>query len=107
MGVHVAFDLRLELGHGLAARHEVGDLLAGLLALEEVGGQGAADEHREMIADGHRVDDLVGDEDHREAALARPPGAPFSSQPVIGAHRSALRLRVDLYQQGCWDPRIK
>ena len=38
---HVAFDLGFELGHRLAAGHQVGDLLAALLALAEVGGLGA------------------------------------------------------------------
>ena len=74
VGLHVAFDLGSELGHGLAAGHQVGDLLAGLLALAEIGRHGAADQHGEVVADRHRVDDLVGDEDHREAALAAPPG---------------------------------
>ena len=49
---HIAFDFGFQLGHVLAAGHQVSDLLAALFALAEVGGLGAADQHGEMVADG-------------------------------------------------------
>ena len=70
MGLLVVLDLGVEIGQGLSARHEIGDLLSGLFAAHEVRSQGAADQHRVVIADGHRMGNLVGDEDHGEPALA-------------------------------------
>ena len=34
----------------LAARHQVGDFLAGLFALAEIGNDGAADQHGKVVA---------------------------------------------------------
>ena len=34
----------------LAARHQVGDFLAGLFALAEIGSDGAADQHGKVVA---------------------------------------------------------
>ena len=70
MGLFECIDLGVEIGQGLSARHEIGDLLPGLFAAHEVRSQGAADQHCVVIADGHRMGDLVGDEDHCEASLA-------------------------------------
>ena len=71
MGTLIGLDLRLQLGHGLATGHQVGDLLAGALALAEVGGKGTADEDGEVVAHGHGVGDVVGDQDDRDALLPR------------------------------------
>src|SRR5882762_6565292 len=49
---HVAFDLRLQLGHLLAARHKIGDFLPALFALSEVRGLRAMDENCEVVANG-------------------------------------------------------
>src|SRR4051794_16175031 len=70
VGLHVAFDLGTEIGQSFAPCHQVGDLLASLLSLEEIGRQGAAYQHGIVVAYGHRVGDLVGDEDHREPAFS-------------------------------------
>jgi hypothetical protein len=58
---HVARDLGLELGHVLAASHEVGNRFAGLLTLSEIRRLGAFDEDGEMLPDSQCVDDVVGD----------------------------------------------
>jgi hypothetical protein len=68
---HVALDLGFKLCHRLAARHQIGDLFACLLALAEVGGDGATDQHGKMVPHGHGVCDLMGNEDDREAAPLR------------------------------------
>ena len=90
MGGRVAFDLRLELRHRLASRHEVGDLLARLFTLAEIRRLRPTDEHREVIANGHRVDDVVGDEDHREPAPSR---LKHDSQDVSGLLHAERRGR--------------
>ena len=70
MGRHVAFDLAFELGHRLAAGHEIRDLLSGLLTLAEVGRLGAPNQNRKVVPDSQGVNDLVGDEDDCDAFLA-------------------------------------
>ena len=67
MCCEMAFDLSLEFRHGFAACHQVGDLFAGPFALAEIGGNRATDQHRKMVADGHRMCHLMGDKDHSEA----------------------------------------
>src|SRR4051812_45845263 len=67
----VLLDLGLELGHRLAAGHQVGDLLAGALALAEVVSDHSADEDGEVVPNGHRVRDVVRDEDDGDALLPR------------------------------------
>ena len=71
VGRHVAFDLGLEFGHVLATGHEVRDLFAGLFSLPEVGRLGAFDEDREVVSDRESVDDIVSDEDDRNALPPR------------------------------------
>ena len=68
MGFLVNVDLGLEIGQGLSTGHEIGDFLSGLFTAHEVRGQGAPDQHCEVIADGHRMGNLVGDKNDREAA---------------------------------------
>ena len=71
MSSHVARDLGLELGHVLAASHQVGDLLTGLFSLAEVGRLGAFDEDGEVVPNRKRMDDVVSDEDDGDALLPR------------------------------------
>ena len=71
VGLPVALDFGFEIGHGLAASHQVGDLLSGFLPLGEIGGLGAADQHREVVPDSERMDDVVSGEDYRDALIAR------------------------------------
>src|SRR6185369_14260403 len=70
VGHLVAFYLRLEIGHVLAAGHQVGDLFTALLALAKIGRLGAPDEDREVVADRQRMDDAMRNEDHGETFLA-------------------------------------
>jgi C4-dicarboxylate transporter, DctM subunit len=69
--LQVALDLGLQLGHGLAAGHQVGHLGARLFTLAEIGRLGAAYQHRKVVTHGERVHHVVGDEDHRHAFFAR------------------------------------
>lgn len=63
MGSHVALHLGAKVRQGLTTRHEIGDFLAGLFTLSEVGGDRPTDEDSEVVADGHRMCHLVRDED--------------------------------------------
>ena len=56
----------------------------------EVRSQSAANQHRVVIAYGHRMGDLVGDEDHSEAALA---GLQHDAQDVRGLLYAKSRSR--------------
>src|SRR3984957_9636600 len=67
---HVTRDLGLELGHVLAASHQVGDLFASLLTLAEICRLGAFDEDGEMVPDSQCMDDVVCDENDGYAPLA-------------------------------------
>ena len=64
----VVFKRGLKPGYGFAAGHQVGDVLAGPLAFLEVGGNRAADQHGEVVADDRGIHHLMGDEDHHQAA---------------------------------------
>ena len=66
---HVPFDFGFKAGHRGTARHQVGDLFAGLFALLEIRRDGAADQDGEVVTHSHGMHDLVGDEDDGEAAL--------------------------------------
>ncbi|MBP0484805.1 hypothetical protein [Sagittula salina] len=68
VGVHIAVDVRLGVGHALASRHKVGDFLSGLFAHAEISRDGTRDQHGEVVADRHGVHPLRGDEDHRQPA---------------------------------------
>ena len=68
MGFHIAFDIGFQIRHRFASGHQIGDLLTGFLALAEIGGNSATNQHRKMIADGHGVHHLMGDEDDRQTA---------------------------------------
>ena len=69
MAGHVSFDLGLQRGHRRATSHQVGDFLAGFLALVEIGCDCTAYQHGEMVAHGHGVHHLMGDEYDGKAAL--------------------------------------
>ena len=71
MRSHEARNLGFELGHVLAASHQVGDLFTGLFSLTEVGRLGAFDEDGEVVPNRKRMDDVVSDEDDGDALLAR------------------------------------
>ncbi len=69
VAVHIGLQLRFKRRHGLAACHQVSDLLSGLFTFAEISSDGTADQHSEMITDGHRVHDLMRDENNRQTAL--------------------------------------
>jgi hypothetical protein len=58
VGLSVALDFGFEIGHSLAASHQVGDLLSGFLPLGEISGFGAVNQHREVVTDSERMDDV-------------------------------------------------
>ena len=99
---HVAFDLGFEFGHVLAAGHQIGDFLAAFLAFAEIGGQGAPDEDGEMVADGQRMDDVVGDEDDGDALLARLQNDAQHMRRLFDAERRG-RLVEDQYPRAEMD----
>src|SRR5882672_1490932 len=88
LGHHVALDLSLELGHVLTAGHEIGDLLAAHLALAEIRSLGASDEDDKVISDRKGMDDVVGDEDDRDALLARLKNDAKDVRRLLDAERS-------------------
>ena len=90
MRLLIILDLDVEIGQGLSAGHEIGDLLSGLLTAHEVRSQSSANKHGVVIAYGHRMGDLVGDEDHSEAALA---GLQHDAQDVRGLLYAKSRSR--------------
>jgi hypothetical protein len=69
VALHVTLDFGLKLGHMLAAGHQVGDLLPGFLPFGEIGGLGTTDQHREVVPDSERMDNVVCDEDYRNAKI--------------------------------------
>ena len=68
---HVARNFSLKFSHMRAACHQIRDLLAAFLALAEISGFGPFNQHGKVVTNRKGMNDVMGDENNRNALLAR------------------------------------